>query len=86
MSMLMKWMYRVEVVNKLEAEKVKALAAKYGAETHKGKPCGKPGNIRCVVYVDPEPFGGRDYLRDIVAREIPDAEVVRGEVLEVAHV
>ena len=85
MDYLMKWLYRVEVSTKKEAEKVVEVAKEYGARWKRGKPHGKPGNIRCVVYVEADafgPFGGREMLRDVMSRRVPGSEVKRGEMVE----
>lgn len=86
--MLMKWLYRVEVENWKEAEKVIEVANEYGAMWKRGKAFGKPGNIKCVVYVEADAFGyaGRDIMRDVMARRVPGANVGRGELLEVVAV
>lgn len=81
---LMKWLYRVEVANKMEMEAAIDLAQYRNAIVKKGKPFGK--NHRCVVYVEAEPFGGRDKLRELMQRAIPGAEVKEGELLEVVPV
>ena len=73
--MLMHWLHKVEVANKTEVKKVEELAKRYMAEFRKGKPHGKPGEFRYDCFVDAEPFGGRDKLRDKVMREIPGAKV-----------
>ena len=80
MAALMHWMNRVEVANTMEVKQIEELAALYGAEFHKGKPKGKPGEFRYSCYVDAEPFGGRDYLRDKVVRILPGAKVFSGEM------
>jgi hypothetical protein len=86
----MKWLYRVEVGNWKEAEKVIEVAKEYGAMWKRGKAYGKPGNIKCVVYVEADAFGfhgsGRDKMRDIMARRVPGSKVGHGELLEVVSV
>lgn len=88
---ILKWLYRVEVGSWVEADKVINVAKEYGAMWKRGKAYGKPGNIRCVVYVEADAFGtnwhnGRDILRDIMPRRVPGAEVLRGEEVEVVDI
>jgi len=84
----MKWLYRVEVGSWKEAEKVIEVAKEYGAMWKRGKAYGKPGNIKCVVYVEADAFGyaGRDMMRDVMARRVPGSKVGSGELLEVVAV
>ena len=89
---ILKWLYRVEVENWKEAEKVIEVAKEYGASWKRGKAYGKPGNIRCVVYVEADAFdrdtrwGGLYMLRDIMPRRVPGAVVKGGEKVEVTLV
>lgn len=89
---ILKWLYRVEVENWKEAEKVIEVAKEYGALWKRGKAHGKPGNIRCVVYVEADAFGGNNWssglymLRDIMPRRVPGAVVRGGEKVEVTLV
>lgn len=82
---ILKWLYSVEVGTWKEAEKVIEVAKEYGAMWKRGKAHGKPGNIKCVVYVEADAFGyaGRDMMRDVMARRVPGAKVGSGNNMEV---
>ena len=77
MEALIMWkiLFLVEVANKREVQQARELAEIYRAKFKKGKPHGKPGEYRYTCFIDPEPFGGRDRLRDLMARKIPGAKV-----------
>lgn len=83
-----KWMYSVEVGTWKEAEKVIEVAKEYGAMWKRGKAYGKPGSIKCVMYVEADAFGyaGRDIMRDVMARRVPGSRVGHGELMEVVAV
>lgn len=82
---ILKWLYSVEVRTWKEAEKVIEVAQEYGAIWKRGKAYGKPGSIKCVVYVEADAFGyaGRDIMRDVMARRVPGAKVGRGDNVEI---
>jgi hypothetical protein len=85
---IIKWLYRVEVGSWKDAESVIEVAKQYNAMWKRGKAHGKPGAIKCCVYVEAEPFArgwhtGREMLRDVMARRVPGAETLWGDALDI---
>lgn len=85
---IIRWLVCVEVASKKEAEKVIEVAKEYGACYKKGKPHGKPGAIKCRVYVEAKPFSKiwhydeRQTLRNVMSQRVPNAEVLFYDSLE----